>query len=206
MPTICKTGTCRNKAVYGFERLSPLFCSTHREPNSKNTRLIQTVAPIASVSKICKQCSNKNINSRYKGYCTNCYVKMFPLDPLSLQTKYKSKDHIIRKYIDSIFDGFVHEDGCSKININNMTLNVVYDMEKDCIGEKTIFIKFNPDKYAKADGSYLNPLLYTRLPTLEREIARQFERIVNKENREQIEIVELYIHCIEEFSDMNFSK
>ena len=148
MPTICKTGTCRNKAVYGFERLSPLFCSTHREPNSKNTRLIQTVAPVASVPNICKQCSNKNINSRYKGYCTNCYVKMFPLDPLSLQTKYKSKDHIIRKYIDSIFDGFVHEDGCSKININNMTLNVVYDMEKDCIDEKTIFIKFNPDKYA----------------------------------------------------------
>jgi len=118
---------------------------------------------------------------------------MFPLDPLSLQTKYKSKDHIIRKYIDSIFDGFVHEDGCSKININNMTLNVVYDMEKDCIGEKTIFIKFNPDKYAKADGSYSNPLLYTRLPTLEREIARQFERIINKENREQNEIVELFI-------------
>ena len=43
--------------------------------------------------------------------------------------------------------------------------------------EKNIVIKFNPNKYE--DGK--NPMLYKRLPDLEKEIARQFERIVNSD-------------------------
>jgi hypothetical protein len=58
----------------------------------------------------------------------------------------------------------------------------------------TIFIKFNPNKYANADGSFSNPMLYTRLPLLEKEISRQIERVMNNEVQR------------DEFSVMNFSK
>ena len=96
------------------------------------------------------------------------------MDPLSLQTIYKSKDTIIQKFIDSKFDGFVHEHGTSQIQINGFTLKVVYNEEINANNEKNIVIKFTPNKYANGK----NPMLYTRLPDLEKEIATQFERII----------------------------
>jgi hypothetical protein len=40
--------------------------------------------------------------------------------------------------------------------------------------EKNIIIKFNPNKYENGK----NPMLYSRLPDLEKEISKQFERLV----------------------------
>ena len=176
MPTVCKKDTCRNPAVYGFCFGKPLFCSAHREDGSKNTRSLEPGLQAESVVKECKQCSHNPVLSRYKGYCTHCYVKIFPLDPLSLQTVYKSKDDVIQRFIDSKFDGFVHGAKTSQIHINGFTLKVVFDdTNVSAEDEKTIVIKFNPNKYENGK----NPMLYTRLPDLEKEISRQFERIMN---------------------------
>ena len=186
MPVICKKDTCRNPAVYGFCFGKPLFCSMHREPDSKNVRTLEPGLPTDAVVKGCTQCSCKNVLRRYKGYCTHCYVKLYPLDPLSLQTVYKSKETIVQKFIDSKFDGFVHGPGCSQIQINGFTLTVSYgDSYQDVSGEQEvsgeqdvsyqdIVIKFNPNKYENGK----NPMLYTRLPELEKEISKQFERLV----------------------------
>ena len=191
MPTICNFETCRNKAVYGFEYIRPVFCSTHREPNMKNVRFITPIIVEPKPKKICKLCSGK-ISPRYKEYCSDCYVKQFPFDPLSLQTKYKSKKHVIRKFIDSRFDGFIHENECSKIKINDAWIYVVFT-EIPATSSVAIIIKFNPDKYENEDGSYSNPLLYTRLPMLEREISKQIERIMSKVSRENIETIEMNV-------------
>lgn len=213
MPTICKKDTCRNPAVYGFCFGKPLFCSDHREPDSKNTRSLAPGLRDKSAVKECIKCSGKNVLPRFKGYCSHCYVKLFPLDPLSLQTVYKSKDDVIQKYIDSQFDGFIHGPGVSQIQINGFMLKVVFTQLRienaqsasssplitapdegvsqgssgtyvpafvnepnvSAEDEKTIVIKFNPNKYENGK----NPMLYTRLPDLEKEISKQFERIMN---------------------------
>ena len=178
MPVICKKDTCRNPAVYGFCFGKPLFCSMHREPDSKNVRTLEPGLPTDAVVKECSQCSGKNVLRRYKGYCTHCYVKLFPLDPLSLQTVYKSKETIIQKFIDSKFDGFVHGPGFSQIQINGFMLTVNYGVSnisgQQDVSYQDIVIKFNPNKYENGK----NPMLYTRLPQLEREISKQFERLV----------------------------
>jgi hypothetical protein len=103
-------------------------------------------------------------------------VKLFPLDPLSLQTVYKSKDTIIQNFIDSKFDGFLHGPGYSQIQINGITLKIIFS-DQNVLDEKTIVIKFNPNKYENGK----NPMLYTRLPDLEKDIGKQFERIMNRE-------------------------
>ncbi len=176
MPTICKKDTCRNLAVYGFCFGKPLFCSMHRENGSKNTRTLEPGLLTKSGEKVCGKCSSKTVLPRYKGYCTHCYLKLYPLDPLSLQTVYKSKDTIIQKFIDSKFDGFVHGKGFSQIQISGIAIKVIYteviNLDDD---EKTIIIKFNPNKYENGK----NPMLYTRLPDLEKEISKQFEKIMN---------------------------
>jgi hypothetical protein len=115
---------------------------------------------------------------RFKGFCKRCYIDTYPSDPLSLQCLYKSKEDIIQKFIDSKFDGFVHKEGKSQIQINGVVLQIVYNNNMAATtDEKNIVIKFNPNKYE--DGK--NPMLYKRLPDLEKEIAKQFERIVNPE-------------------------
>jgi len=179
MPTICKKDTCRNKAVYGFLWGKPLFCSVHREVGSKNTRTLEPHDDtIESKRAGCTKCSSTLLMPRFKGFCKRCYIDTYPSDPLSLQCLYKSKEDIIQKFIDSKFDGFVHKEGKSQIQINGVVLQIVYDNNMAAnTDEKTIVIKFNPNKYE--DGK--NPMLYKRLPDLEKEIAKQFERIVNPE-------------------------
>jgi hypothetical protein len=89
---------------------------------------------------------------------------------------YKSKDDVIQKFIDSKFDGFVHGPGVSQIQINGFMLKFVFNNTNvSAEDEKTIVIKFNPNKYENGR----NPMLYTRLPDLEKDISKQFERIMN---------------------------
>jgi hypothetical protein len=186
MPTICKKDTCRNKAVYGFFFGKPLFCSAHREDGSQNTRTIETRDKIETTidRNSCTKCSTNALLPRFKGFCKRCYIETYPADPLSLQYLYKSKEDVIQKFIDSKFDGFVHKEGSSQIQINGFILKVVYIIEQDVLDhdndEKIIVIKFNPNKYANGK----NPMLYTRLPDLEKEISRQFERIMGGMEKE----------------------
>ena len=59
-------------------------------------------------------------------------------------------------------------------------------------GGKFIFIRFNPDKYIDKSGKKRNPMLVNRLPVLENEINKQIKRIENNENKELLEVIELY--------------
>jgi hypothetical protein len=57
---------------------------------------------------------------------------------------------------------------------------------------KFIFIRFNPDKFKNKNGKLINPMLYTRLPVLKKEIEKQIKRIESEENSELLEIIKLY--------------
>jgi hypothetical protein len=59
-------------------------------------------------------------------------------------------------------------------------------------GGKFVYIRFNPDKYKDKNGKSINPMLYTRLPVLHKEIEKQINRIENEENIELLEIIKLY--------------
>jgi hypothetical protein len=48
-------------------------------------------------------------NSKYKNYCTQCFRRNFPLDPLTFQIRSKTKEIAVRDYINANFDGFQHD-------------------------------------------------------------------------------------------------
>ena len=54
---------------------------------------------------VCDQWSNP----KYKGYCTHCFSHLFPNDPLTAQIKKKTYEIKVRDFINSKFDGFVHD-------------------------------------------------------------------------------------------------
>ena len=57
---------------------------------------------------------------------------------------------------------------------------------------KLIYIRFNPDKYQKTNGTNANPCISTRLVELEKKIQKQIKRIENGENTDLIE--RIYMH------------
>lgn len=172
MPTLCKYENCRNPAVYGFYHMKPLYCSEHRVPDSMNAKYISTVSPQTITNH--NKCGHPPASTKYKGYCVNCYLATYPVDPLSLQTLYKSKIVAAQKYIDAKFDGFVHGSHFSQICINGKTLFIAFETTM-MPNTGAIVIEFNLNKHA--DGS--NPQLYTRLPKLEQIIATHIENIIN---------------------------
>ena len=132
----------------------------------------------------CKSCGGSNLckstfcethkNKKYKGYCTLCYIHLFPDEPIS--TNYKTKEYAVLEFIrntypehtwvsDKTIDG-----GCSKkrpdIFLELLTHSIIIEIDENqhktydnCelkrinllfedLGDRHIvFIRFNPDDY-----------------------------------------------------------
>ena len=48
-------------------------------------------------------------NPKYKGYCGFCFSHTFPKDPLTFQIRCKTKEIAVRDFINSNYEGFVHD-------------------------------------------------------------------------------------------------
>jgi len=198
MPRICKSIGCRDRPAKGCYA----FCREHYNPETS-----------ASPSTKClvQSCLNPPANPKYKGYCQSCFVNLYPDEPLSFQTKYKTKQQAIHYFIQANFDGFIHPfplfvSGCRidyRIVIGTTLLcihsepdrQITYDelFAKMPSIQKVIVIVFNYNKYIDAStNTTINPMLYMRLPILEDEIAKQMENIVAKQNTDPIHIVRLF--------------
>ena len=62
---------------------------------------------IISDNSICP--FNSTGNKKYKNYCTECFRRNFPLDPLTFQIRCKTKEIAVRDYINENFKGFQHD-------------------------------------------------------------------------------------------------
>ena len=132
-------------------------------------------------SQLCKSsfCETRK-NSKYKGYCTRCYIHLFPNEPISIN--YKTKEYAVLEFIknnypehtwinDKIIDG-----GCSKkrpdIFLDLLTYSIIIEIDENqhktydnCelkrinllfedLGDRHIvFIRFNPDDYLDKDNN-----------------------------------------------------
>jgi hypothetical protein len=205
MPRICKHVGCRNRPLYGMEQGCPHFCAEHKGPNMKNMTATSRVATSGLSTCIGSKCQEQQSSPRFRGYCAPCYVTLFPEDPLTFQTVYRSKQQATYQFVASRFDGFQHESPLyiagvridCRIVIADTVLCVSTDPnimlnEDGTTPYKVILIVFNPNKYVTKTCESVNPMLYMRLPLLEDEIARQMERIIANENRDKLEIIRLF--------------
>lgn len=236
---------------FNFEKLKPLFCASCKQDGminliskkciscdllpSFNYKNIKTPlycshckkdGMINVIQQICKAENCQTIgNKNYKGFCTNCYQHLFPLDPLTFQIRSKTKEIAVRDFINSKFEDFYHDkplwyneiscDCTTKRRIDHRKLinGTLLCIETDenqhksyskaneearyhdlfmAYGGKFVFIRFNPDKYKDKSGKSCNPMLFNRLIVLEEEIEKQIKRIENDENKELLEVIELY--------------
>jgi len=91
---------------------------TYNEPNEKTAICCakcrtNTMVDVANIK--CPGVQNKGCplamlgNVKYKYFCIECFRREFPLDPLTFQIRYKSKEIIVRDFINSEFEGFYHD-------------------------------------------------------------------------------------------------
>lgn len=138
------------------------------------------------VSKLClnEWCGTRASKSKYKGYCTRCFIYKFPDENISrfYQVKEKYVTDIIKKefaeLIDIKFNKSI-EGGCSKrrpdvlmdlgshiiiveIDENqhrnyNITCDIarLNDIYTDLGDRPIVFIRFNPDQYYNESGQYM---------------------------------------------------
>ena len=97
---ICEENECNTRATYNYKSLSPIYCSKHKKENMINV-----------ADKVCKAnfCLGSLGRSNYKGYCISCFKHLFPTDPLTLQSNCKTKEDVVKNYININFEGFHHD-------------------------------------------------------------------------------------------------
>jgi len=80
-------------------------------------------------------------NPKYRGFCTHCFAHLFPNDPLTSQIRVKTKEVDVRDFINSKFEGFIHNEslftgGCDcthrrSIDHRNLIGNTMLVIETD---------------------------------------------------------------------------
>ena len=187
MPKLCQHENCRNRAKTDF-------CIKHKTKSQNKSQEKNIPIEISENSKKCiiKTCHRNSIRL-CKNYCANCYFREFPNDPLTFQMLYKTKEQAVKEFINSRFDGF-NRDCIMKIGDVTLFVNYYKNIVANKMEGKYISIKFNVDKYVdEKTKRTTNPMLYTRLPVLEREINKQIERILSSQI-EKSETVELFFN------------
>lgn len=48
-------------------------------------------------------------SKKYRYYCTHCFANLFPNDPLTFGIKIKSKENQVRDFLNSNYEGFIHD-------------------------------------------------------------------------------------------------
>jgi hypothetical protein len=179
---------------------------------------------IIDLKRACKSelCFGTRGNKNYRGYCTHCFKHLFPNDPLTLQIQTKTKEFAVKTYLNSEFEGFIHDvplwtGNCDcthrrRIDFRKMIGNTLLCIEVD-ENQHNKYETYDEeirydDLYMLHGGKFIfirfnpdkfkhgnrtfNPQLSDRLYRLKDEIDKQIYRIENELNVDLLEIIKLY--------------
>jgi len=166
------------------------ICIHNRQKSTCNECCGSQICIHDKLKSRCKECGGSALcksnfcetikNSKYNGYCTRCYIHLFPDEPISIN--YKTKEYAVLEFIrktypehtwinDKKIDG-----GCSKkrpdIFLDLLTHSIIIEIDENqhrsydnCeikrinllfedLGDRhIIFIRFNPDDYIDKDNN-----------------------------------------------------
>ena len=142
---------------------------------------LKSVCKFCGGSQLCKStfCETYK-NKKYNGYCTRCYIHLFPNEPIS--RNYKTKEYAVLEFIRETYPEHTWindkkiEGGCSKkrpdIFLDLLTHSIIIEIDENqhrsydnCeikrinllfedLGDRHIvFIRFNPDDYLDKDNN-----------------------------------------------------
>jgi len=100
-----KCATCKEtQAYFNHPGKRPLYCSKCRSID-----MIDVVSKKCVHNDTIPGVCDQRANPKYKGYCTHCFSHLFPNDPLTSQIRTKTYEIKVRDFINSKFQGFIHD-------------------------------------------------------------------------------------------------
>ena len=96
----CAHDGCTKQPHYGHNG-EFTHCAKHRLEGMEYSGTLKTC-----VSEWCDFYVN---NDKYDGYCTHCFKNLFPDDPRTPKIKGKTKEELVRDFINKNFEGFIHD-------------------------------------------------------------------------------------------------
>jgi hypothetical protein len=208
----CKCG--KSQPVFGYPGERAICCASCKEENMEDLK-----------TKKCPNCSlwtdPHKANKKYKGYCARCFQRLFPTDPLASTIRCKTKELMVRDYLNNNFKDFIHDtylttphcDCLRRIDHRTLIEGTLLCVETDENQHKyydkndeekryndvhiswgvgkVVWIRFNPDPFV-INGKKCNPHMSTRLWRLGKEINRHIDRIQRGKNERIIEMHFLY--------------
>ncbi len=162
----CNYERCLRIAFYNLSgEKNGLYCVDHKQPDMVNVK-----------SKICKtHLCYTQVTEKYDGYCSYCFMNLFPDKPIS--RNYKTKEYSVVEFVKTKFpngtwiaDKSIHG-GCSKrrpdllLDLGYQVLIIevdenqhidyecscenkrIMELSKDVGHRPIVFIRFNPDDY-----------------------------------------------------------
>ena len=120
-PLYCKS--CKGKDMINIKS-KRCFCGKHipsyNEPGEDKPTHCSSCKSISMINVKHTRCpgitSDNGVcpfdsmgNPKYNDYCTECFRRNFPLDPLTFQIRSKTKEIAVRDYINANFEGFQHD-------------------------------------------------------------------------------------------------
>ena len=96
----CAHDGCTTRPCYGHNG-EYTYCAKHRLEGMK----------LSAKQKTCvsEWCDYQIQNDKYDGYCTHCFKNLFPDDPRTPKIKGKTKEELVRDFINKNFEGFIHD-------------------------------------------------------------------------------------------------
>ena len=219
----CNEPDCHSSAIGKTNK-----CVAHgggkrcNEPGCKSSAQGKTDKCVAhGGGKRCPYCID-NIDSRcgslaYDGYCATCFKYIFPNDERSKKKYAHNKEIMVRKHINSYFEGFVHDHvlytgncDCThrrRIDHRKLIGNTILAIETDEFGHRSYDIKDEEirydDVYMIHSGKWIfirfNPDtniskidIDDKLNKLIETIEECIYRIEYEENTELLEIIKLF--------------
>ena len=94
----CEYPGCRTQPSFGHNG-KPTHCSIHKQPDMEST------------NKTClsEWCDTRVTTNKYDGYCTHCFKNLKPNDPRMSKIRSKTKEELVREFINEHFEDFVHD-------------------------------------------------------------------------------------------------
>jgi hypothetical protein len=166
--TRCKTVDCNKQPCYNYpEYKFGLYCATHSLTGMIN------VTGIKCLSEGCFSQPYMYNKDKYKGYCTYCFIHLFPNEPVS--RNYKTKEKTVVDFVKKEFPNWTYicdkkiTDGCSQrrpdicVDFGQYVLIIeidenqhqdyscenkrIMELSQDIGHRPMILIRFNPDEY-----------------------------------------------------------
>lgn len=135
------------KAIPSFNEPNnprPLYCA-----DCKTETMVNVVDKKCPGNAITGCPYNRVANAKYKNYCTECFRREFPLDPMTFQIRCKTKEIAVRDFINSVFEGFQH-DSTLHTNHCDCTIRRRIDHRK-LIGNTLLVIETDENQHKSYD-------------------------------------------------------